>query len=73
MAGVEQEVAVGEQPQVVAARGRVFPLDLDGQAGIQELAGNATLLYYMTGEAREFHQAQREKRRPDARKHPWLP
>jgi len=50
-----------------------FNAELDGQAGIQELAGNATLLYYMSGEAKEFHSAQREKRRPDARKFPWLP
>ncbi len=50
-----------------------FNAELDGQAGIQELAGNATLLYYMSGEAKEFHSAQREKRPPDARKFPWLP
>jgi naphthoate synthase len=50
-----------------------FNAELDGQAGIQELAGNATLLYYMSEEAREFHSAQREKRRPDARRFPWLP
>ncbi len=50
-----------------------FNAELDGQAGIQELAGNATLLYYMSEEAKEFHAAQREKRRPDARRFPWLP
>jgi naphthoate synthase len=50
-----------------------FNAELDGQAGIQELAGNATLLYYMSDEAKEFHRAQREKRKPDARKYPWLP
>jgi naphthoate synthase len=50
-----------------------FNAELDGQAGIQELAGNATLLYYMSEEAKEFHSAQREKRRPDARRFPWLP
>lgn len=50
-----------------------FNAELDGQAGIQELAGNATLLYYMSEEAKEFHSAQREKRKPDARKYPWLP
>ena len=50
-----------------------FNAELDGQAGIQELAGNATLLYYMSEEAKEFHSAQREKRKPDARKWPWLP
>lgn len=50
-----------------------FNAELDGQAGIQELAGNATLLYYMSEEAKEFHAAQREKRKPEARKFPWLP
>lgn len=50
-----------------------FNAELDGQAGIQELAGNATLLYYMSEEAKEFHGAQREKRKPNARKFPWLP
>src|SRR4051794_2557545 len=49
-----------------------FNAELDGQAGIQELAGNATLLYYMSEEAKEFHGAQREKRKVDARKYPWL-
>jgi len=50
-----------------------FNAELDGQAGIQELAGNATLLYYMSEEAKEFMTAQRDKRKPDARKYPWLP
>ena len=50
-----------------------FNAELDGQSGIQELAGNATLLYYMSEEAKEFHSAQREKRKPAARKYPWLP
>lgn len=47
--------------------------DCDGQMGLLDLAGNATLLYYMSEEAKEFHSAQREKRKPDARKYPWLP
>jgi len=50
-----------------------FNAELDGQAGIQELAGNATLLYYLSDEAKEFHQAQRQKRKPDVGKFPWLP
>ncbi|MDB6127731.1 MAG: naphthoate synthase [Verrucomicrobia bacterium] len=50
-----------------------FNAELDGQAGIQELAGNSTLLYYMSDEAKEFHSAQREKRKPNAKKFPWLP
>ena len=44
--------------------------DCDGQAGLQELAGNATLLYYMTEEAKEGHQAFLEKRTPDFSRFP---
>ncbi len=47
--------------------------DCDGQAGLQELAGNATLLYYMTAEGTEGKQAFLEKRPPDFRQYPWLP
>ena len=39
--------------------------ELDGQAGIQELAGDATMLYYMTEEAQEGGKAFLEKRKPD--------
>jgi len=42
-----------------------FNAELDGQAGIQELAGNATLLYYMSEEAQEGKKAFLEKRKPD--------
>ncbi len=47
--------------------------ELDGQAGIQELAGNATMLYYMTEEAQEGKKAFLEKRPPDFKKYPKLP
>ena len=47
--------------------------DCDGQAGLQELAGNATLLYYMTEEGREGKEAFLEKRTPDFSKFPRLP
>lgn len=47
--------------------------ELDGQAGIQELAGNATMLYYMTDEAQEGKNAFLEKRDPDWDKFPKLP
>jgi naphthoate synthase len=42
-----------------------FNADIDGQAGIQELAGLATMLYYKTDEAKEGKQAFLEKRSPD--------
>lgn len=47
--------------------------ELDGQAGIQELAGDATMLYYMTEEAAEGKEAFLEKRKPDFKKFPKLP
>ncbi len=50
-----------------------FNAELDGQAGIQELAGNATLLYYMSEEAQEGKKAYLEKRKPDFGKFPKLP
>ena len=50
-----------------------FNAELDGQAGIQELAGNATLLYYMSEEAQEGKKAYVEKRKPQFRKFKWLP
>lgn len=50
-----------------------FNAELDGQAGIQELAGNATLLYYMSEEAQEGKNAYNEKRKPDFKKFPRVP
>ena len=42
-----------------------FNARTDGEAGLQELAGNATLLYYMSEEAQEGRNAYVEKRSPD--------
>jgi naphthoate synthase len=64
---------LGKSPLAIRMLKSAFNAELDGQAGIQELAGNATMLYYMTEEAKEFMTAQREKRRPDATRFPWLP
>ncbi len=50
-----------------------FNAELDGQAGIQELAGNATLLYYLSDEAKEGRNAFIEKRDPDWDKFPKFP
>ena len=47
--------------------------DCDGQAGLQELAGNATLLYYLSAEGQEGKNAYLEKRKPDFRKFRRLP
>jgi len=50
-----------------------FNAELDGQAGIQELAGNATLLYYLSEEAQEGRNAYVEKRPPDFSRFPKFP
>lgn len=47
--------------------------ELDGQAGIQELAGDATLLYYLTDEAHEGKKAFLEKRKPNFKDYPTFP
>ncbi len=47
--------------------------DCDGQAGLQELAGNATLLFYMTEEGQEGRNAFVQKRKPDFSKFPKRP
>jgi naphthoate synthase len=47
--------------------------DCDGQAGLQELAGNATMLFYMSEEGQEGRDAYLEKRKPDFSRFPWLP
>ena len=47
--------------------------DCDGQAGLQQLAGDATMLFYMTDEAQEGRNAFKEKRKPNFKKFPKLP
>lgn len=50
-----------------------FNADTDGLAGLQQLGGDATLLYYTTEEAQEGRDAFKEKRKPDFKKFPRFP
>jgi naphthoate synthase len=60
-------------PTALRALKAAFNADTDGLAGIQELAGNATALYYMTAEAQEGRDAWLEKRAPEFGKFPRRP
>lgn len=62
-----------KSPIAIRCLKSAFNADVDGQAGIQELAGNATLLYYMSEEGKEGKNAYVEKRKPNFRQFPWLP
>ena len=62
-----------KSPLAIRLLKSAFNADVDGQAGLQELAGNATLLFYMTEQGQEGRNAYVEKRKPDFRKYPWLP
>lgn len=62
-----------KSPLAVRLLKSAFNAELDGQAGIQELAGNATLLYYLSDEAKEGFNSFLEKRKPDFDKFPKFP
>lgn len=62
-----------KSPLAIRLLKSAFNAELDGQAGIQELAGNATLLYYMSEEAQEGKKAYVEKRKPDFSKFKRVP
>jgi naphthoate synthase len=72
--GIEwaQEI-LAKSPLAIRCLKAAFNADCDGQIGLQELAGNATLLYYMTAEGAEGKEAFLEKRPPDFSQYPWLP
>jgi naphthoate synthase len=55
-------------PMAIRCLKAALNADCDGQAGLQELAGNATLLFYMSEEGREGRDAFLEKRKPDFRR-----
>ena len=60
-------------PLAIRCLKAAFNAELDGQAGIQELAGHATQLFYMSEEAQEGRDAYNEKRPPDFSRFPWRP
>lgn len=62
-----------KSPLAIRCLKSAFNADCDGQAGLQELAGNATMLYYMNEEGSEGKSAFLEKRAPDFRQFPWRP
>lgn len=67
------EEILQKSPLAIRCLKSAFNADCDGQAGLQELAGNATLLYYLTEEAQEGKNAFLEKRAPNFQDYPWLP
>ena len=67
-----QEI-LDKSPLAIRLLKSAFNADVDGQAGLQELAGNATLLFYMTEQGQEGRNAYVEKRSPNFKKYPWLP
>ena len=62
-----------KSPMALRCLKSAFNAQLDGQAGLQELAGNATLLYYFTEEAKEGKNAFLEKRKPNYSDYPRYP
>jgi naphthoate synthase len=62
-----------KSPMAIRFLKAAFNADTDGLAGLQQLAGDATLLYYLTDEAREGKNAFLENRKPDYTKFPRFP
>lgn len=64
---------LANSPMAIRCLKAALNADCDGQAGLQELAGNATMLFYMTQEGQEGRNAFLEKRKPDFAKFPKRP
>ena len=62
-----------KSPTAIRCLKAAFNADIDGLAGVQELAGQATHLFYKTAEAIEGKNAFLEKRRADFSEFDWLP
>ena len=64
------EEILANSPMAIRCLKAALNADCDGQAGLQELAGNATMLFYMSEEGQEGRNAFVEKRKPDFSKFP---
>ena len=64
---------LANSPMAIRCLKAALNADCDGQAGLQELAGNATMLFYMSEEGQEGRNAFLEKRKPDFAKFPKRP
>ncbi len=64
---------LANSPIAIRCLKSAFNADEDGQAGLQDFAGNATRLFYMSEEGQEGRNAYNEKRKPDFSKFPRLP
>lgn len=67
------ETILKRSPMAIRMIKRALNAELDGQAGLMEFAGDATLMYYLTEEAQEGKNAFLEKREPDFKKFPKFP
>ena len=64
---------LAQSPMALRVLKAAFNADTDGLAGLQQLAGDATLLYYLSDEAQEGRDAYLQRRRPDFSKFPRYP
>ena len=64
---------LSKSPTAIRILKAALNADCDGQSGLQQLAGDATMLFYMTEEAQEGRDAFKEKRKPNFKKFPRLP
>jgi naphthoate synthase len=64
---------LSKSPMAIRFLKAAFNADVDGLTGLQQLAGDMTMLYYMTPEAQEGRNAYKEKRRPEFEKYSRLP
>ena len=72
--GVEwAQTILSHSPIAIRMLKAAFNADVDGQTGLQQLVGDATMLFYMTEEGQEGRNAYNEKRSPDFQKYPWRP